>query len=331
MIRYNNLDGIRAYACICIIFMHTLHFGNFEISGFIYKELIPSFTYFTALFMMISAFSMCCGYYKKFQERTITIEEFYKKRIKRIWPFFAVFCTIELIINHDINSVYEWFADLTLMFGFIPNHNIHVVGVGWYIGIIVLFYIIFPFFIFLMRSKKRAWITMIISIILHGLCYLRFTEAISGGNIIYSSIYFVAGGLIFLYREALNEKTGLFAALIACLATIFYFVVNASSFSRLILFSAVLIVGVACNGRIAQSIFQNKGVRIISKYSMEIYICQMFAFHASELMMRFCKINISELTRYWLTTMITAIGAFLIAFVGKNGINILMRRQRKIK
>ena len=63
--RYEKLDGLRAFAAIGIVMMHVLANGGYEIDGFLFERLIPSFTDFVFLFMVISAFSMCCGYYEK--------------------------------------------------------------------------------------------------------------------------------------------------------------------------------------------------------------------------------------------------------------------------
>lgn len=51
---------------------------------------IPWFTNFTLLFMIISAFSMCCGYYERVKSGAITPAKFYAKRYHRTWPFFAM-------------------------------------------------------------------------------------------------------------------------------------------------------------------------------------------------------------------------------------------------
>ena len=103
--RYENLDGFRALAAIGIILMHVRANGNFGISGFVYDSVIASFTNLTFLFMLLSAFSMCCGYYEKFRSGNIIIEQFYKRRYDRIWPYFALLCTIELIVDHSLNSL----------------------------------------------------------------------------------------------------------------------------------------------------------------------------------------------------------------------------------
>ena len=62
---YGAIDGLRAIAAIGIVMMHMGANNNYEIGGYIYNKIIPSFTNFVFLFMVISAFGMCCGYYEK--------------------------------------------------------------------------------------------------------------------------------------------------------------------------------------------------------------------------------------------------------------------------
>lgn len=225
--RYESLNGIRAYTCVGVVLKHVLANGNFSLRGFVFERLILSFQ-FSMFFMLISAFAMCCGYYEQFKNGTVSLEQFYKRRYRRIWPFFALLCTVELIVTHNLDALYEWFADLTLAFGLIPNHEISVVGVGWFLGTVFVFYMIFPFFVFLMKDKKRAWFVMAICIILHILCDVRFERAATGGNIIYSSIFFVAGGLIYLYRDTLTKLNKIWKSLIGTAAVavlaVYYFI-----------------------------------------------------------------------------------------------------------
>ena len=64
MIKYGSLDGLRAYAAIGILLMHVqATVGVSPTGGFIYDTFIPSLTHFVYLFLVISAFSVCCGYY----------------------------------------------------------------------------------------------------------------------------------------------------------------------------------------------------------------------------------------------------------------------------
>lgn len=78
--RYEGIDGLKAYAIIGIVLMHVLLNSEYELSGFVFKQSIPSFTNLVFLFMMVSAFGMCCGYCQKIVDRKISIEEFYIKR-----------------------------------------------------------------------------------------------------------------------------------------------------------------------------------------------------------------------------------------------------------
>ena len=88
---------------------------------------------FIYLFLTISAFSMCCGYYDKMLNNNISLEKFYSRRFKRIFSFFSIIVIIDLLASPSVDSLYEAFADMTLLFGFLPDYNkISVVGVGWF-------------------------------------------------------------------------------------------------------------------------------------------------------------------------------------------------------
>lgn len=250
--RYENLDGLRAYACIGFVMMHIRANGNFRISGFLFDKVIALFGNFTFLFMLLSAFSMCCGYFERFQNNSISLEQFYKRRYERIWPFFALLCTVELLVDHSLASFYEWFADLTLAFGLLPNANISVVGVGWFLGVIFAFYMIFPFFVFLIANKRRAWMVMGIVIVMNVLCQLFFFDGnhvVEGfaarTNLIYSSIFFVAGGIIYLYREKIRGLVKYkWLAMIATVAAVVCIYVFKSVFTWLVLCSLLAVLGI---------------------------------------------------------------------------------------
>ena len=261
--RYDNLDGLRTYACIGIVMMHIRSNGHFGISGFFYDQVITSFTNFTFLFMLLSSFSMCCGYYERFKNNSISLEEFYKRRYQRIWPFFALLCTVELIVEHSLTSFYEWFADLTLAFGLLPNASISVVGVGWFLGVVFVFYMIFPFFVFLMGNKRRAWMVMGVAIVLNILCQVYFFDekhVVDGfsarTNLIYSSVFFVAGGLIYLYRERIkvmsHYKGEVLIAVAVSMASIYMF--KESTFMWLILFVLLTFIGI-CGGGLQRKLY----------------------------------------------------------------------------
>ena len=149
-----------------------------------------------------------------------------------------------------------------------------MVGVGWFLGTIFVFYMIFPFFVFLMKDKKRAWFVMGICLILHLLCIIRFEGANGRRNIIYSSIFFVAGGLIYLYRDKLKSINIFWKAVIG-IATVAvlvaYYLVTSGLLSviiLLLLFTLLTIVGISAGGGYIEDIVakQNRPLCRWSKY-----------------------------------------------------------------
>ena len=62
--QYNGINGLRTIGCIGIIMMHMLSGDNNDyVINDIATRVIMSFTDFVYLFMAISAFGLCCGYY----------------------------------------------------------------------------------------------------------------------------------------------------------------------------------------------------------------------------------------------------------------------------
>lgn len=258
--------------------------------GFL-RSIIAQFTNFVFLFMLLSAFSLCCGYYNKFKEGQINPDQFYLRRFERIWPTFALLCTIDLLWSHNLTALYEWVADITLMFGLLPNARISVIGVGWFLGVIFVFYMLFPFFVFAIGNKKRAWFSLWVSIVLCYLCSVYFfdndhvLEGFSArSNILYCSMYFVAGGLIYLYRAELKKNVEKYSVLwlaLLALSTFCYFSVFSSVFMLLVVFVLLTIILLA-EGRIKKIVFQNKAVRYVGSVSMEMYLCHMLVYRVCE-------------------------------------------------
>lgn len=247
--RYEGIDGLKAYAIIGIALMHVLSNGKYELGGFVFEQLIPSFTNLVFLFMMVSGFGMCCGYYQKILDCRISVEEFYKKRYAKILPYFAMLCALDFVISPSKNSLYEVFTNLTLCQGLLPNANISVIGVSWTLAVIFVFYMLFPFFCFWLENKKRAWSVAAVTLVLNYLCGCYFNAGRK--NIVYDAVYFIVGGLIFLYRKelsAFSSKHKVIMAAILLTATVAYFVLGSSTLTMLFFCAAALIYTLGCKG-----------------------------------------------------------------------------------
>ena len=245
--RYEGIDGLKAYAIIGIALMHVLANGEYGIGGFVFERLIPSFTNLVFLFMMVSGFGMCCGYYQKIIDQKISVEDFYKKRYIKIWPYFALLCALDFVISPSKESLFEVFANLTLCQGLLPNAKISVIGVSWTLAVIFVFYMLFPFFCFLIGNKKRAWGVAVAALVFNWLCSNYFNAGRT--NIVYDAIYFIVGGLIFLYRKELAElasKYKVIAGAILLIAAVAYFALGGSTLTMLFFCVAALIYTLSC-------------------------------------------------------------------------------------
>lgn len=319
--RYGSIEGLRVIACIGIVMMHIRANTNYEIDGFLYNTVIPSFTNFVFLFMMVSAFGMCCEYYEKVIHNTISFSEFYSKRFKKILPFFALLVLLDLLTSPSINSLYEGFADITLLFGFLPEAgNISVIGVGWFLGLIFVFYICFPFFCTLLENKRRAWIAFAISLIYNFVCSVYF--GIGRTNILYSACFFVAGGLIYLYRSQIKSINKWILFTLVIISICIYYIFGGNSICCLLLSSTFLLYAIHHENRI----LDNRITSFISSVSMEIYLCHMFVFRVIE------KLNLLSISRngwiqYLVSLLFVLLGALVFSLIANKSLNYLLTNQ----
>lgn len=237
---YGAIDGLRMMGIFGIVMMHIKENSDYQISGFVYESVIPSFTNFVFLFMTISAFGLCCGYYKKVLNNAVNWSEFYGRRFKKILPFFSILVMLDVVMSPSLPSLYEAFADLTLVFGFLPGAgNISVIGVGWFLGLVFVFYLIFPFFCVLLENKRRTWIAFAVSLIYNFVCTAYFD--VGRSNILYSGCFFLAGGLIYLYREEfsrLNRGVSLSGTIVS---VILYYITGGNALMCLLVSITLLI------------------------------------------------------------------------------------------
>lgn len=319
--KYNSLNGLRAISCIGILMMHVLSNGNYKLDNMT-SMIISSFTNLVFLFMIISSFAMCCGYYEKIKSNKISLEEFYKKRIKKLMPFFIFIIIIDIIYNHNVNSLIEGFANITMMFSFLPK-TLNVIGVAWFLGLIFIYYMIFPFFVFLFSNKRRAWIVTITAFIMNIIGTSYFS--IGRTNMFYSFLYFCIGGLIYLYKEEIikyiKSRKIIFATAIITLIIMYYSLqMNNYIFSVMMIsiFTLLICYSITTNNKL----LDNKYTAYISNISLEIYLSHMLIYRIIE------KINLTyifknEYISYVLTSVICLVGTIILAKIFNKTFNKL--------
>lgn len=292
---YYGIDFLRVFSCFAIIIMHVKANTSYQMNDYVYQTIVPSFTELVYLFLMISGFAMCIGYYDKFKTGTIDLNTFYTRRYNKIVPFFAFILVIAVISERTIETLMEALMEITLVFGFLPNNNLDTIGVSWTIGVVFLFYFIFPFFVVLIYNKKRTIFTFIIALCVNYFCtYYFFTDKFVNERfaprhtLIYSFVYFVTGGLIYKFREEIqkfNNKHILLKWLLLVAAVVMYYLIPKNhngvdyfTLKNVFTFGVVLAFGISTNGKICN----NRIVSYLSSISMEMYLCQMILFRVVE-------------------------------------------------
>lgn len=372
--RYNSLNGLRALAALGILLMHyQANIGtdvneSLRSHGLLYSEIIPFFTQFVYMFFIVSAFSMCCGYFNRFRMSdvrmgadnktvmmsTFDTSRFYSKRYSRIWPFFALLVFLDFVMKPSWSEFCQAFADLTLAFNLLPNPDIEVIGVGWFLGVVFLFYMIFPWFVFLLANRVRAWLVMAVAIAFHVILVRYFltcefcTESQINAprhNIVYSFPFFMAGGLIFIYKERLKNvfahrlRRLLLLAVTVIMTGIVFTPCSPSFFGEAILYLLVVFilwVVYAVTGGIGVAGFKfldNNVMRFLSNISMEIYLCHMVIFRVIE------KVRLDEYIHsrhllYWVYCLTGILLAIVFSYTVKNIIfpkcSLLIVRMRNL-
>lgn len=320
--RYDNLDGLRAISCIAIIAMHIFANSSYTL-GAVAKNVIGSFTHFVTLFLMISGFGMCCGYYERFKNKSIDLNSFYSKRYKKILPFFLTLIVIDVIVERSLSHVIEGLTEATLVFGLLPNNEPNVIGVGWTLGLIFLFYMLFPFVVFLCWNKRRTIITFIASMAISVLCneyYFSKAFVIDSfaprHNILYCAPWLLAGVAIYIYRDSIKPfvKNNRWIFLVLCIVVTIgrYFLPEdgrtISMLKNLIVYIPWLCYAIGVESKV----FSNKVVHYLSSISLEMYLAQMVIYRAIE------KVNCLYLFGYgWISYLfvLVALCVGLVLFI----------------
>lgn len=342
--RYDALNGLRTLACIGIVAMHVrANVPEKPTENFFTTNILGIAQDFVSMFFMVSAFALCCGYLKRIQNMNISLNKFYNKRYIRILPFFALLTLIDVFItifseNFTFTetiraTLYEAFANMSLLFGLIPGANISVIGVGWFIGVIFLFYLLFPFFTCLLTSKKKAWNAFIISVGLYFSVKLYFNPikgvVFDNSSFIHAAPFFIMGGIIYLYKETItsNKLTLSFSRyytldivyIVILITTIgytaFFFLFPNLRFtlSNLILYALWIIYAVRESLHHKTTLLNNKLMTFMSSISMEIYLCHMMFYRIIEKSQLLSKYITNNDAYFYLTFILTLIGAIIFS------------------
>ncbi len=349
MKKYENINGLRAIACLGIVAMHTYAVVEYDL-GTLADGIISQGVMLVAFFMLLSGFGLCAGYLDRFHNGTIDLESFYKRRYSKILPFFFLTTVVGVVAEMSLRGVAEGIIQLSLTFGLLPNNSncFDVNGVCWTLGTIFAFYFIFPAFTVLLKSKRRAWLAFGASLVIQLLCetvfmteVFVFEEYLNRSNVLYALTFFLTGGLLYLYRKKIENVFGgkntlrrmlLLAVCIAATAVFFItpdvvYTVTVVDQKATVVFALWCVYAI---GAPKSYILNNPLFNLISKYSMEIYLSHMIVLKA---------VTISKIPdvlgngawQYLVVFVITVVGTLVFVAVANKGIKLVTGILKKKK
>ncbi|PKN89107.1 MAG: hypothetical protein CVU51_01865 [Deltaproteobacteria bacterium HGW-Deltaproteobacteria-1] len=212
--RISALDGLRGIASIVIVAFHVYGFGFFVL----YNKLLFIQKYFAfgvTMFLIISAFSLALNYHDKIQSAA-SIMDYYINRYARITPLFIFMTIVWILINNldfktrvDLNEIV---VNVFYLYNFIPDKFGGIIRASWPIGVLFIFYLLFPFIINFNKSIKSAIIMQCVFIIIGLSMYSFFKNQYYPPNYAYVSFFsqlpiFGFGILSYYFLKAFNIRT----------------------------------------------------------------------------------------------------------------------------
>ena len=238
---------------------------------------------------------MCNGYYQKLKDGNYDLNKFYSRRYKKTVPFFSILIIVNCILEFNRENIFEGLMEITMLFGFLPNNSLSVIGVAWTLGAIFAFYIIFPFVVFLLNDKRKGIIFLIVTLGITYMCQSYFmTEKFVTSNftmrhsLLFCLPYFLSGGLIYLYRNELSATVNLHkrAVLLGCVILAVGYLLSPDEiggFDMIVPKTLILYSAMVCAVLGEQNKWlSNRFTKFISEISMEMYLAHMVVFRVVE-------------------------------------------------
>ena len=299
-IYFKGLNGIRAIACLIVLFWHTDQFTYlFDINSIgIYENGMADNA--VNLFFVLSGFLITfLLLVEKKKTGTINLKKFYYRRIYRIWPLYYMAILIALILIYfevlpnDIDLFQPLFLYLFLLANVALILKISLTGITplWSVGVEEQYYLIWPLIVKKTSNYLKTFIFLITffislkigvfflfsdsSFIFKFLSVTRIDLMVMGG---------VGGFCVYTNHVILNfiyKKNIQILAYIVLFLSIIYKPIHVSSFidSELnSLFYLIIILNVSTNKNTIIS-FENKFFNFIGKISYGIYIYHMFVIY----------------------------------------------------
>ncbi len=295
-----NLEFLKFVLAIIIILYHSWHYGAIP-TMFPHLEIVKKLTLAYSGNLAVDAFFIISGFLLLYTfNNSISVLDFIKKKIIRLWPMVAVFAGTDVIIQYFINHTPHYMPyDQILRILMIENIglNIYFSKVTWYVSVLLW---ISTLFFYLIKNFSKKIVDLIVPLLVV-FCYAFLIHAYKGNvcSIIDSKYYIFNAGvmrgiagmgtgyLIFNFYNSMKPyipsvRKWLGYTIAEC--CLLFFVLNYLAFHKLEYHSNfVILVGIVIllilfilkRGGVSK-LLNNKFSAVLGRYSYSIYIIHMF-------------------------------------------------------
>ena len=139
------LDSLRGLAAIYIFLYHMVKMPQPNMVVPRWAEFVKLGGMGITFFFLVSSFSL---YFSRGNHKEETCFDFYLRRFLRIAPLFYVWILLSLIRNNILfdksHSIQEIVGSVFFFFNLWPGYQQGFVWAGWMIGVLMVFYLLFP-------------------------------------------------------------------------------------------------------------------------------------------------------------------------------------------
>lgn len=196
---FPGLNGIRAIAALAVVLSHiTVYMYRFDLNPHLIGTLpngnpkgIDLSDFGVTIFFALSGFLITYLLLAENQKQSISVKNFYIRRILRIWPLYYTYLIIALVVSRLGNVPHESISDLFYFF-FAPNVPksfqlpSDLLGHYWSLGVEEQFYLFWPVFVRLFH-KHLFWATTLLFSVFIALKLLAY--AAFSGSVFHTAMY----------------------------------------------------------------------------------------------------------------------------------------------
>ncbi len=123
------------------------------------SDIVGSFSRAWQLLFVITGFSLCYSYFERLNDQGM-VKKYYIRGFFRIAPLFYLMIIIwgtYFYFRYGVHiTPFEYLTNFSLSFNLYPGLQWSIVPGGWFIGVLCIFYLIFPVFVVLVRRALTA-------------------------------------------------------------------------------------------------------------------------------------------------------------------------------